>query len=352
MCTGITLTAENGDVVYGRTLEWGAFDIDSQVMIVPRGHTLTATMEDGDPGMKWETKHGFVGINGLSKTIALDGLNEKGLAVGAFYHPGFASYQCFDPATRDKSLGPLDIANYLLSQFATMEEARDGIRDVRVVPVFEEALENEAAPPLHLIVTDKSQPTAAIVIEYLDGELTIFDAPLGVLTNSPTYDWHITNLRNYVNLSAVDIPTKNVNEIDFSPLGAGSGMLGLPGDFTPPSRFIRAVAFSATARATTTGKETMYEIFRILDNFNVPPHAVEGSNIDDGNTSDLRSATLWTTVIDTKNLILYYHTMHNRRVRMLDLTAIDFKGLENVTFLPLDEEKDQDIKTVVLSPRE
>ena len=129
--------------------------------------------------------------------------------------------------------------------------------------------------PVHYLVTDASGK--AIVIEFLKGELKVFDAPLGVLTNAPSYDWHETNMRNYVNLSPVALPDKKIENLDFKPLGGGSGMIGLPGDFTPPSRFVRAVAFTQTARPTKTGGESMYELFRILDNFNVPLGAAEGT---------------------------------------------------------------------------
>ncbi|WP_170387557.1 linear amide C-N hydrolase [Ruegeria atlantica] len=342
-CTGITLTAADGSVVYGRTLEWGAFDMNSRIMISPRGHAFVAKMEDGEPGMTWEAKYGFVAVDALEKPVAVDGLNEEGLAVGVFYHPGTAEYQTFDPAMRDMSLGPLDVANYLLSQFATVEEVRAGITEIKVVPVTEPALGFPA--PVHLIATDQSG--AAIVIEYLNGELRVFDNPLGVITNSPSFDWHMTNLRNYINLSPVALPPVDLSEVEFAPLGGGSGMIGLPGDYTPPSRFVRAVAFSATARPTDTGDETIYELFRILDSFNVPLGATEGSDIE-GDVSAMRSATLWTTAIDTQNLKLHYHTMHNRRVRMVDLNVIDFGILEEMTFLPLDREKQQDIEVVTL----
>jgi len=94
--------------------------------------------------------------------------------------------------------------------------------------------------------------------------MKIFDNALGVLTNSPSFDWHTTNLRNYIHLSAVAIPEKKIAGLDFSPMGAGSGTIGLPGDFTPPSRFVRAVAWTQTARSTQTSIETVYEVFRIL----------------------------------------------------------------------------------------
>ena len=121
-------------------------------------------------------------------------------------------------------------------------------------------------------------------------------------------------------------------------------MIGLPGDFTPPSRFVRAVAFSKTARPTPTGEETIYEIFRILDNFDVPLGAAEGTGED--KTQGMRSATIWTSASDTTNKVFYYHTQHNRRVRMVDLKRIDFGSFSDITRLPLDKVKAQDIEDV------
>ncbi|WP_083671416.1 linear amide C-N hydrolase [Singulisphaera sp. GP187] len=152
-------------------------------------------------------------------------------------------------------------------------------------------------------------------------------------------------LRNYINLSPVALPDKRIADLDFKPLGGGSGMIGLPGDYTPPSRFVRAVAFSKTARSTSSGEEAMYEVFRILDNFNVPLGAAEGSG--EVKTSGMRSATQWTTCSDTKNRVIYYHTQHNRRVRRIELDHIDFAKPTELVHLPLDREKTQDIEDVV-----
>jgi choloylglycine hydrolase len=228
----------------------------------------------------------------------------------------------------------------LLTTATTIEEAQSAIAKVKVVGVVEPAI--GLAPPIHLIVTEPSGK--AIVIEFAKGEVQIFDAPLGVITNAPTYDWHMTNLRNYINLSAVALPAKKIEDLNFAPLGGGSGMIGLPGDFTPPSRFVRAVAFAKTARPTPDGQETMYEMFRILDNFNVPLGAAEGEGA--AKIKGLRSSTLWTTAYDTKNRVMQYHTMNNRRVRQLDLKQIDFAALKEMVRLPLDEKNSQDILEV------
>ncbi len=339
-CTGITLKAKDGAVVYGRTMEWGTFDLKSRVVIVPRGHKFAGQTPDNKPGMTWNAEYGIAGLDAVEKDMIVDGMNEKGLAVGAFYHPGFAEYQKYDPAQAAKSMSSPDVIQYLLSTCATVDEARAAIAKVQVVAVVEPAL--GVAPPLHYLVTEPSGK--AIVIEYLKGVLKIFDAPLGVITNAPSYDWHETNLRNYINLSPVALPGKKIEELDFKPLGGGSGMIGLPGDFTPPSRFVRAVAFSKTARLTKTGDETIYELFRILDNFNLSLGAAEGEGKD--KSQGMRSSTIWTSACDTKNKVMYYHTQHNRRVRKVDLNKIDFDTLSKLVRMPLDKEKTQDIEDV------
>jgi choloylglycine hydrolase len=339
-CTGITLRASDGSVVFGRTLEWGSFDLQSRLVILPRGRQFTGGTPDGKPGLTWQGKYGVVGLDAVEKDIVVDGMNEKGLALGLFYHPGFAEYPKYDPAHSAETMGPTDVGQYLLTTCASVDEVRAAINQVHVVAVVESALGFSA--PVHFIATEPSGK--ALVIEFLKGKLKVFDAPLGVITNAPSYDWHETNLRNYINLSAVALPGKKIDDLDFKPLGGGSGMIGLPGDFTPPSRFVRAVAFSKTARPTNTGDETIYEVFRILDNFNVPLGAAEGTG--DEKTLGMRSSTIWTTAYDTKNRTMYYHTQHNRRVRKVDLTRVDFEKSREILRLPLDKEKKQDIEDV------
>jgi choloylglycine hydrolase len=338
-CTGITLRAQDGALVFARTLEWGAFDILSEILVVPRDSAFTAATPEGENGFSWRAKYGVVGINGLKKPMFAEAMNEKGLAVGLFYHPGFAEYADYDPASASISMAPTDVLQYLITTCATVKEVKAAMAKVKVVKVVEEALGFPA--PLHYMISEPSG--TQVVLEFKDGAPLFFEAPLGVITNSPIYDWHKINLRNYVNLSPVAVPTKHVAELDFSPLGAGSGMIGMPGDFTPPSRFVRAVAFSQTARPTKDGPETMYEAFRILDNFNVPLGAAEGSE-EEGETAGMRSATIWTTVQDLKNRVIYYHTQHNRQVRKIDLKLMDFSAGTTLRMYPLDMEKQQNIK--------
>jgi len=343
-CTGIRLIVQDGSTVYGRTMEWGTFDLNTRVAIIPRGHGFTGLTPEGYNGKKWQAKYGFVGLDMMGKDIFGDGMNEKGLSVGLFYHPGYAIYMEYDKAQADNTITAVDIVSYILSQFASIDEVKREMGNVRVVPVVEKALGIPVQG--HWMVTEPSG--MSIVIEYLDKELHIYENPLGVITNAPTYDWHMTNLSNYVNLSAVALPAKNIEGLNFAPLGAGSGMIGLPGDFTPPSRFVRAVAWSQTVRPLRKSDEAVYELFRILDNFNLPLGSAEGSDSVETDLEGMRSSTIWTTAWDLSGKVLYFHTQHNRRVRKVELSRIDFSKKE-IIHIPLDDKKEQDIKD--LTPR-
>ena len=343
-CTGIRLVADDGSTAYGRSMEWGAFDLNTRVAIVPRGYNFTALTPEGDNGKKWRGKYGFVGLDMLEKDLQADGMNEKGLSVGVFFHPGFVTYMDYDKAQLNNTISAFDVPDYILSQFATINEVKRGMEKVRVVLVQEEV--SGIHSTMHWIVTEPSGKS--IVIEYLNKELRIFENPLGAITNGPEYYWHMTNVRNYIHLSGVAHPPKKMEGLDFAPIGAGTGMLGLPGDFTPPSRFIRAVAWSQTTRPLKDSGEAVYELFRILDNFNLPLGSAEGSDLAKGDLEGMRSSTIWTTAWDLSEKVLYFHTQHNRRVRKVDLNRIVFSG-KKIRHIQLDDKKEQDIKDITPS---
>jgi len=356
MCTGITLIAQDGSAVYGRTMEWGSFDLESRLAIVPPGTPFQGSIPDRErTGMSWTTNLGFVGLDVLEKDMFADGMNQAGLACGMFYHAGYASYEDYDSSNAATSLCATDLVQYILGQCSSLAQVRTALEKVHVVPVPEPALGNPPPPaPVHFMMVEPSG--AALVVEFLDHKMHLIDAPLRVITNAPEYAWHMTNLRNYVNLSPVALPTGELGGLNFSPLGAGSGMIGLPGDFTPPSRLVRAVAFTQTARPTKDAEETLYEHFRIMDNFNAPLGEGQGYRGSGDRTSPpkmpqalLRSFTQWTTAADTRGRVYYYHTQDNRRVRKVSINDIDFSELKGIQRFPLDTPKAQDIED--LTPR-
>lgn len=327
-CTYVQLKAKDDSFVVGRTMEWGEFDLEPALAIVPRGSKLSAMqMPDGKDGAAWTAKYGFTGISLMGRPAYADAINEKGLAGHLLYLPGFAEFQPYEPAKAAESISPTDFLGYIISQFATVDEVAAALDDVRVVPVVEPVLGMPA--PVHYVINDPSG--AEIVIEYVGGELKTYTKTVGVMTNSPPYDWHLNNLRNYLNLRAVAWPAVDVDGINLTPLGVGSGMLGLPGDFTPPSRFVRAVALSQIAPPTEGGYETVREFFNIMDSFNVPlPVVGEKDNPKGLKPLCCSTATQYTVAFDPANKMMYYHTDDNRTVRSVDLGDIDYGSMDKV----------------------
>ena len=187
-CTGIRLIAKDGGVVAARTLEFG-FDLHSEVLVVPAGTALTGTLPDGGKGISYTTKYGFLGANAEGLTAIVDGINDQGLYVGLFYFPGYASYADATKENAARAMAPHEYANWLLGNFANVEEVKANFNKVALVPVVVEAIEQAA--PVHFVVHDRSGKS--VVIEPLDRTLKIYDNPLGVMTNSPDFDWHMTN---------------------------------------------------------------------------------------------------------------------------------------------------------------
>jgi len=327
-CTGITIKSKDGSWVYGRTLEF-AKDLYSNLIIVPRGYTYSGTTPEGNNGLQWNVTYAFAGLNGaIIPTLVADGINEKGLAAGAFYLPGYAVYQQYKKELSKKTVSPMDVPAWILSNFATVKEVKENLKTIRVVPVT--IKEWGFVPPLHFIVTDSTGES--IVIEYIKGEVVVHQNPIGVITNAPTFDWHLTNLANYINLSPDNASPKKIGRMTIKQLGQGSGMLGLPGDFTPPSRFIRATALSQSTAPGETAYKTVQQLFHILNQFDIPQGTV-------CNDKGICEKTQWTSAADLANKRYYFHTVNNRSIRMVDLNKadLDAKSIVSIPVASVDE---------------
>ena len=319
-CTGISLTSADGGVVCARTVEWALGDAHHDTLVLfPRNHAFTALTPGGENGLKWSGRYGFVSLTAYGQEYGPDAVNENGLYVGVYYFPGYASFAPYDAAQAGQSLSVGDFMRWLLSSFKSVAEVRANLDKVRVVNVADERF-GGAPLPFHWKIADETG--ASIVVEIVEGgQVKVYDALLGVITNSPEYGWHLTNLRNYLGLAGAPKQPVTLDGRSFAPLGGGSGLMGLPGDFTPPSRFVRALALTASARPLATSEDAVFEAFRILDNFNIPVGATAAG---DKIARDITSSTQITTASDLKNRVLYFHTMDNRQIQKLDLKKIDF----------------------------
>jgi choloylglycine hydrolase len=262
-----------------------------------------------------------------------DGQNEKGLAIGMLYLPGYAQYQDPAAAPADKSLASWEVPNYLLANCATVDEAIAALKnDVYVAQ--QEFVPFKEVLPVHWWIGDASGKV--MVVEYVNGKINVHDAPLGTLTNSPPYDWQTINVGNYVDLTSVNVPQRQLGAFTSVNYGQGSGAIGLPGDFTPPSRFIRAALFSHWATPGANASETVNLGFHVLNTFDIFNGAIQSNTADQtANTKGFLTSsgqpklvntdtTEWTVAHDRTNLKTYVRTYNGLEIQMVDLKAIDF----------------------------
>ena len=324
-CTGIRLIAADGTVVHARTLEF-AVDLHSDVIVSPRGFPRVGLTPDGKDGLTWKAKYASVGANGVGLPVIIDGLNEAGLAAGLFYFPTTAGYMAYEPAEAGKTIAPWQLTSWVLDNFASIDEVKAKIGSIVVAPTVLKRW--GFTPPVHMVVHDASGKS--IVVEYVGGKLNVYDNPLGIITNSPGFDWQMTNL-NYVNFSLDNRPPVQLGPVKLEPFGQGSGMLGLPGDFTPPSRFVRAAAFSQSVLEPKTGEDAVLTAFHVLNNFDIPKGSARDPQKDEhGNI--LADYTLWTSANDLKAKRFYFRTYEDSRIRMVDLTKMNLDAKDIVTF--------------------
>lgn len=340
-CTGISLTTKDNKYIQARTIEWGGYNLNSKLIVMPRGVAAQANTPDGKNGLKWKGKYGYVGISLIQDDLIGEGLNEKGLNAGLFYFPGFGSLSNYEKRKARKSLSDMDLVRWMLSNFSTVEEVEKGLKHVVVVPVgYDE--NGQPLPTAHWRVSDATGRN--IVLEITDGgRINIYENKVGVITNSPQYPWHLENLRNYVNLRPGGAKPFDLNGVEISAFGAGSGFLGLPGDVTPPSRFIRAAAYVASTPAPLNAVAAVLQSFTILNNFDIPL-AIE---FEKGATlPDFPSATQWTSVSNLSDRVFYYKTMYNNHIRRIKIDALTL-DLKSPKAMPLDKTTEYPFEDVV-----
>ncbi len=334
-CTGITLKSRDGSTVVARTIEWGGSNLNSRYVIVPRGYVQQSLLPDGKKnGLVFTAQYGYVGMAVEQDEIVAEGINEAGLSAGLFYFPHYGQYETYDPAQKTNSLADIQLVSWILGNFDRIEDVQNAIKKIRVIGV------DPRASTVHWRIADATG--RQFVLEFIEGKPRFYENKLGVLTNSPDFNWQMVNLNNYVNLSSGTVDTSRLGNIRLSTFGAGSGLHGIPGDITPPSRFVRAAFYQCSTPQQESSLDAIIQSFHILNNFDIPIgiEFAPGENIP-----DIPSATQWTSATDINNRIIYYRTMYNSTIRCIDLKTIDF-GKVKYQVAPLDAKKNQSIERI------
>ena len=334
-CTGIALTAKDGSRVVARTTEWGGSVLNSSYVVVPRGHRHVSFTPDGADGLTFTARYGYVGICTDQPQFVVEGMNETGLSAGLFFFPNYGGYVDYNPDNRENTLADMQFVSWVLASFSGIDEMKEAFSKIDIVSL------DSRIGTVHWRISEPGG--RMVVLECIDGRPVFYENSLGVLTNSPDFDWQMKNLNNYVNLYTGNVQPQELNGgVTLSQFGAGAGFLGIPGDATPPSRFVRAALYQNATPQAQTGEETVMQCFQILESFNIPiglEH--KKTDIPEG----LPSATQWTVASDQSALRFYYRTAWNTTVRCIDLKSIDF-GKVRFRTMPLDKVKEQPVEMI------
>ena len=334
-CTGISLTAADGSRVVARTVEWAATPMQCGYVVAPRGHEHQSYTPTGENGLKYKALYGYVGIYTEYEPFVVEGVNEAGLSAGLFFFPQYGEYAPYNQAHNSKTLCDMQFVSWVLSQFSSIDQVKSAIANIDLVTL------NHKIGSVHWRI---AQPDGRmVVLEVVAGVPHFYENTLGVLTNAPGFPWHMTNLNNYINLVPGSAPDNTIKAgITLQPLGHGSGMLGLPGDFTAPSRFVRATFFQTTSPVWSTGFETVVQAFHILNNFDIP---IGSQHVRAEIPKDLPSATQFTAVTDQKAMKFYSRTAWTSNIRCIDLNSIDFHKIKYQSH-PLDNQQVQPVEVL------
>ena len=316
-CTDFRITAKDGTVLIARSMEFAA-NLNSNVRSQPRGKTFTTVTPNGKPGMSWTSQYGYLYFDGMDVDAVIDGMNEKGLSIEALYLPGETQYQTV-PTGKDKQAIPyLLLGNWILGTFSTVEDVRKGIENAYVFAQKMPTL-GDMIFPLHYVVYDKQGQS--IVLEFVNGKMHIYTNDVGILTNSPTYDWHVTNLQNYVNFSPYAPRPIVAGGMTFSGTGQGAGSVGLPGDVSPPSRFVKVAFLKKNAYTVDDARGALNLAEHIINTVDIPMGTVR---VKRQNASEQGDYTQWVILKDLTHNVLYYRSYHHLNLRRISMDKVDF----------------------------
>lgn len=333
-CSAFRVISKDGTIISARTMEFG-IDMDYAMIIVPRNKRFLSPASEGKSGISWNTKYGYVASNAMGKEEYIsDGLNEAGLSFSWLWYKGEMEWQKVGPRESRLALANSMLGSWILGNFSSVEEVSRALEEVKVF--------GHRAPeaggfvfPAHIVLHDASG--GCVVIEYEKGNLNVYDNQLGIMTNAPEFPWMLTNLRNYVGMSAAQLEPAEFGGQFYKAMGHGSGMFGLPGDISPPSRFVRLAIMTKFADQPDDAEAALNLAQHIVSSL----HIVSGMAVDRDKDGKVKAneTTQWSTYRDHKNRILYFRTYNNFNLRKIDLKRLDLSA-ERVKVISMYEDQE------------
>ncbi|EFA23638.1 choloylglycine hydrolase [Bifidobacterium gallicum] len=305
MCTGVRFTDADGNLYFGRNLDW-TVDYGEKVTMTPAGFTYQTKF--GAP----DGKRAVLGMGITCDGIPLyfDCANENGLAVGGLNFPGYAQYE-EGPVDGKTNVAAYEFPFWIARNFDTVDEAEAALKDVAIVgvPVSDEY----PVSMLHWIIADKDR---SIIVEYMADGLHLYHNPVDVLTNQPTFGYHLENLRNYMGAKPEFPATETWDKLELTPWGSGTSMFGLPGDYSSPSRFVRAAYANAHYPDMKGEKDNVQRLLKTLQN---SAFILGGAEVAGGQFEKTIYSSCYSALTNT----YYYNTYEDYTVKAHALSDFD-----------------------------
>ena len=306
MCTCMTFKTK--DWYFGRNLDLEA-TFGEKVIVTPRNYEFAFKNN-----INIKTKYAIIGMGTVIEDYPLyaDAGNEKGLCMAGLYFPGNAVY--FEEKEKAINIASFELIPWCLGNFSSIAELREVLEKINITnQTFQK---NMPVLDLHWMISDEKE---CIVLEQTKKGLQIYENPYGVLTNNPPFDFHQTNINNYMNISAKFPSNMFSEELSLKPYGQGMGMMGLPGDVTPTSRFVRAVFYKFNSITDEDEESSISQFFHILDSVSM----IKGSVITKENLYDM---TTYSSCINASKGIYYFKTYYNNQIHAVSLNKENKKA--------------------------
>ena len=300
MCTAVRFTDDQGNMFFGRNLDW-SFDYGQTVLRTPGDAAVPAAFERPDDPARGHDVIG-VGITALGVPLYFDCANDAGLAVAGLNFPQSAHYAA-GPVDGTVNVAAYEFPYWVARNFGSVAEARTALAGVTVVA--KAVSDKLPVANLHWIVADA---TGAIVVECMEDGLRVWEDDVDVLTNEPNFGWHRQNLRNYLTLTDADPAPASWGGAELRAFGSGEGLRGVPGNYSGPSRFVKVAFVNAHYPVQTGEKGNVTRLFRTLGSVAVP----EGcARMADGSYEK----TLYTSGFSAATRSYYYATYDDPQIR-------------------------------------
>lgn len=299
MCTAATYRTD--DFYMGRTLDY-EFSYGEEITVMPRNFPLSFRHGGGT-----DRHYAIIGMAHVADGYPMyyDAVNEKGLGMTGLNFAASARYS--EPEDGKQNVAQFEFIPWVLSQFASLEQARSAIEKINLVGTTYDS--RYPAAKMHWIIADKS---GAITVEPTKGGLKIYDNAPGVLTNEPPFDMQLFNLNNYMRLSPKQPENSFSDALDLGTYSRGMGGLGLPGDLSSMSRFVRAAFTKLNSLSGSGEAESVGQFFHILGSVEQVRGCCEVAQ-------DKYEITIYTSCFNADKGVYYYTTYNNRRITAVDM---------------------------------